>query len=115
MPEVPAVPGIAAVDSVELRARVWGYLNKVNFKEGGDVKTGQRLYQIDPAPFIAALNTATGLITGTLSYTSAGLHHAAIAVSDGTVSSAQDFDWTNFINASGVPIYTRYLVSRLKR
>src|SRR6266404_2904067 len=24
----------AAVDSVELRARVWGYLEKVNFKEG---------------------------------------------------------------------------------
>ena len=24
----------AAVDSVELRSRVWGYLDKVNFKEG---------------------------------------------------------------------------------
>ena len=43
----------------QVRARVDGIVLKREFKEGGDVKTGQRLYQIDPAPFIAALNTAT--------------------------------------------------------
>jgi membrane fusion protein (multidrug efflux system) len=32
---------------------------KREFKEGGEVETGQRLYQIDPAPYIAALNSAT--------------------------------------------------------
>ena len=36
----------AAVDSVEVRARVWGYLDKVNFKEGMPVKKGA---QIAPA------------------------------------------------------------------
>ena len=33
---------IAAVDSVEVKAHVWGYLKKVNFKEGDLVKQGRR-------------------------------------------------------------------------
>ena len=34
----------AAVDSVEVRARVWGYLDKVNFKEGALVQKGDILF-----------------------------------------------------------------------
>ena len=48
----------AAVDSVEVRARVWGYLDKVNFKEGALVKKGDVLFEIDPRPYQAALNQA---------------------------------------------------------
>src|ERR1700722_9138242 len=48
----------AAVDSVEVRARVWGYLDKVNFKEGALVKTGDVLFEIDPRPYQATLNQA---------------------------------------------------------
>ena len=43
----------AAVDSVEVRARVWGYLDKVNFKEGALVKKGDVLFEIDPRPYQA--------------------------------------------------------------
>jgi RND family efflux transporter MFP subunit len=43
----------AAVDSVEVRARVWGYLDKVNFKEGALVKKGDVLFQIDPREYQA--------------------------------------------------------------
>src|SRR6476469_2417925 len=43
----------AAVDSVEVRARVWGYLKKVNFKEGELVKKDQVLFEIDPAIYQA--------------------------------------------------------------
>src|SRR6516164_8801478 len=50
----------AAVDSVEIRARVWGYLDKVNFKEGALVKKGDLLFQIDPRTYQAALNQAEG-------------------------------------------------------
>ena len=50
----------AAVDSVELRARVWGYLDKVNFKEGALVKKGDVLFEIDPLIYRAALNQAEG-------------------------------------------------------
>src|SRR5271166_2536760 len=38
----------AAVDSVEVRAHVWGYLDRVNFKEGALVKKADVLFEIDP-------------------------------------------------------------------
>jgi RND family efflux transporter MFP subunit len=37
----------AAVDSVEVRARVWGYLDQVHFKEGALVAKGDVLFEID--------------------------------------------------------------------
>jgi membrane fusion protein (multidrug efflux system) len=43
---------------VEIRARVEGYLNSVNFTEGGFVAKGTLLYQIDPLPLQAALANA---------------------------------------------------------
>ena len=33
-----------AVDSVQVRARVWGYVDKFNFKEGMLVKKGEVLF-----------------------------------------------------------------------
>ncbi len=42
----------------QVRARVDGIVLRREFTEGADVKEGQRLYKIDPAPYIAALNTA---------------------------------------------------------
>jgi membrane fusion protein (multidrug efflux system) len=43
---------------VEVRARVSGILLKRNFTEGGNVKKGQSLYVVDPAPFQVALSRA---------------------------------------------------------
>jgi membrane fusion protein (multidrug efflux system) len=40
---------------VEIRARVEGYLESVDFREGDFVKAGDLLYQIDPKPFQAAV------------------------------------------------------------
>jgi RND family efflux transporter MFP subunit len=48
----------AAVDSVQVRARVSGYLDKINFKEGAEVKEGDVLYVIDPRPYQAVLSQA---------------------------------------------------------
>ena len=50
----------AAVDSVELRARVWGYLEKVNFQEGALVKKGDVLFEIEPRTYQAAFDQAQG-------------------------------------------------------
>jgi RND family efflux transporter MFP subunit len=50
----------AAVDSVELRARVSGYLEKVNFKEGAMVQKGDVLFEIDPRTYQAVLEHAKG-------------------------------------------------------
>jgi RND family efflux transporter MFP subunit len=47
-----------AVNAIEVRARVTGYLDKVNFKEGSDVKQGDLLFEIDPRPYQAELNRA---------------------------------------------------------
>jgi len=49
-----------AIDSVVVRARVTGYLDKVLFKEGADVQAGDLLYEIDPRPYQAALAQAEG-------------------------------------------------------
>jgi RND family efflux transporter MFP subunit len=49
---------IEAVNSVEVRARVSGYLEKVSFKAGDRVRKGDLLFQIDPKPFTAQLNYA---------------------------------------------------------
>jgi len=49
---------IEAVNSVDIRARVSGYLDKVNFKAGDKVKKGELLFLIDPKPYQAQLNYA---------------------------------------------------------
>lgn len=45
---------------VEIRARVEGYLDKINYVEGNFVEAGQLLFQLDPKPFEAALEKAKG-------------------------------------------------------
>jgi len=44
-----------AVESVEIRARVRGFLDKPRFTDGTDVKAGQELYRIDPREYEANL------------------------------------------------------------
>jgi RND family efflux transporter MFP subunit len=51
-----------AKDFVEVRARVSGYLVKVDFKEGQEVKAGAVIDQIDPRPYQAALEQAEAQI-----------------------------------------------------
>lgn len=48
----------AAVSTVDIRARVTGYLSKVYFQDGADVKEGDPLYLIDPRPYKAELDQA---------------------------------------------------------
>src|SRR5579885_1728546 len=52
----------AAVKTVEVRARVWGYLQSVNFTEGALVRKGDLLFQIDPRPYQALVNQAKAKI-----------------------------------------------------
>jgi RND family efflux transporter MFP subunit len=52
-------PGRAeAIQSIDLRARVTGYLDKVHFKEGADVKEGDVLVEIDARSYKAELARA---------------------------------------------------------
>lgn len=47
---------------IEIRARVEGFLQSVNFQEGSFVKKGDLLYTIDPQPLRAALAQAQGRV-----------------------------------------------------
>nr|WP_145346259.1 efflux RND transporter periplasmic adaptor subunit [Rosistilla ulvae] len=49
---------LEAVDFVEIRARVGGYLQSIYFDEGQVVQAGDLLFTIDPRPFQAELNSA---------------------------------------------------------
>lgn len=49
---------VTAVESVELRPRVSGYVQRVAFDEGQEVKKGDLLFVIDPRPYKAALDQA---------------------------------------------------------
>jgi multidrug efflux system membrane fusion protein len=49
---------VSAVDSVELRPRVSGYVQRVAFAEGQEVRKGELLFVIDPRPYRAALDQA---------------------------------------------------------
>lgn len=54
---------IESIESIDLRARVEGYLEKINFKEGSFVKKGQILYVIEQAPYKARVVAARAQVT----------------------------------------------------
>ena len=49
-----------AINSVDVRPRVTGYLQAIAFRDGQIVKKGQLLFVIDPRPYQAALTQARG-------------------------------------------------------
>ena len=49
---------VASINSVEVRARVTGYVDKVAYREGDSVKQGDLLFIIDPRPYRDALESA---------------------------------------------------------
>jgi multidrug efflux system membrane fusion protein len=53
---------LEAVDRVEIRSRVDGAIQSVNFREGALVKAGDLLFTIDPAPYQAAVAQAQGQV-----------------------------------------------------
>ena len=77
VPVMSELPGrLEAVRIAQVRARVAGILQKRLFTEGADVKAGQPLFQIDPATFQAALDSAQA----TLSKAEANLAQASALV-----------------------------------
>ncbi len=52
-PPAEYVGHVEAVQSVDLRARIEGFLQEIHFREGADVHVGDLLYVIEPAPYQA--------------------------------------------------------------
>ncbi len=92
---VTELPGrIEASRVAQIRARSAGILQKRLFQEGADVKAGQVLFQIDPAPYEAAAQSASA----TLAQAQANALQAATqferfsALIEANAVSKQDFD-----------------------
>ena len=55
-----ALGTVTSLATVTIRTQISGYLQKIDFKEGDDVKKGDLLAEIDPRPYEAALAQAKG-------------------------------------------------------
>jgi len=85
----------------QVRARVDGIVQKRDFTEGSEIATGELLYQIDPAPYQAALDSATASLrkaTANLASTTAQAERYKVLVTANAVSQ-QDYD--NAVAAQG--------------
>jgi RND family efflux transporter MFP subunit len=93
-----------AIDSVEVRARVSGYLDQIHFRDGQMVKQGDLLFTIDKRPFQNTLAQAQGTLAqskANLAFAEADLERAKQLVNDRTVTQ-QVFDQRTQIYRSGL-------------
>ena len=102
VPVTTELPGRTSAYLVaQVRARVDGIVLNREFKEGSDVRANQRLYQIDPAPYRAALGSATAAAqkaqAGVVSTTALAERYKILLAGDGV--SKQDYD--NAVAAQG--------------
>ncbi len=75
--------------SVEIRARVSGYLEKIRFQDGDYVKEGQLLFEIDPRPFEAIVAACKASVSEV---------EARIALAQGNMDRAQELMAANAIS-----------------
>lgn len=83
-----------AIDLVEVRARVSGYLDQIHFTDGQVVKQGDLLFTIDRRPFQTAFDQYTADLAqarATLAFAEADLNRAQQLVRDRTITE-QTFD-----------------------
>jgi len=85
---------LAAFRSADVRARVPGVLQRRLYEEGSDVRKGQALFQIDPAPLQAALAQARGALAQAQANAANSRAAAARArgLIDGKFISRSDYD-----------------------
>ena len=82
------------VNSVEMRARVSGYLDQIHFRDGQMVKQGDLLFTIDKRPFQNTVAQTQGTLAqakANLAFTEADLERAKQLVRDRTITE-QTFD-----------------------
>ena len=80
----------------QVRARVAGIVQKRLFREGSDVKAGQLLFQIDPAPYQAALDSAKAALAGA---GQPGAGHSALAERYKPLVEANAISKQEYVNA----------------
>ena len=83
-----------ATRSVQVKARVAGYLQKIAFTDGATVKKGDLLFAIDPRPYQAAVDQAAAAVTvseTTVRFASGDLERATMLQKTGNITE-QVFD-----------------------
>jgi RND family efflux transporter MFP subunit len=83
-----------AIDSVEIRARVSGYLDRIDFTDGQMVKQGDLLFTIDKRPFATTLDQARANLAqahANLAFAETDLQRGAALVKERTITE-QTFD-----------------------
>ena len=95
---------LQAVDQVEIRPRVSGYIKRVTFTEGREVRKGETLFEIDPRPYQADLDRAQAQLEQ--ARTAADLAAREVARAEKLVNvqaiSREEFDSRTSAQANGV-------------
>src|SRR5689334_3349419 len=95
---------LQAVDQVEIRPRVSGYIRHVTFTEGREVRKGETLFEIDPRPYHADLDRAQAQLEQ--ARTAADLAEREVARAEKLVNvqaiSREEFDSRTSAQANGV-------------
>ncbi|MDY6986618.1 MAG: efflux RND transporter periplasmic adaptor subunit [Thermodesulfobacteriota bacterium] len=92
-PPAEFVGRIEAVQSVDLRARVQGYLEEILFEEGAFVKAGDLLYVIEQAPYKAQVNVNKAKVAKAgATHTEAELYRKRVQAARSGAVSATDID-----------------------
>src|SRR5262245_50017331 len=95
-----------AVDSVDIRSRVAGYLDSVHFRDGAIVARGDLLFTIDRRPYQAAYDAANSQVdvaTSMLEFSQTQLDRAEQLAKTGNLSvSALDDRRREFLSAKAV-------------
>jgi len=94
---------VVAVETVDLRPRVSGYVQRVAFVEGQNVDKGDLLFVIDPRPYRAALDRALADLARAKSEAqlAAAQNARAQALVDARAISREEFETRNAANAQG--------------
>jgi RND family efflux transporter MFP subunit len=94
---------LQAVDAVEIRPRVSGYIKRVMFDEGKEVKKGEVLFEIDPRPYQAELAQAEAALEGARSAAALAQSDAARAgkLVDAQAISREEYDSRTSAEAQG--------------
>jgi membrane fusion protein (multidrug efflux system) len=88
VPITTELPGrVTACRTAEVRPQVSGIILKRLFVEGSDVRAGQQLYQIDPAPYQAAYDSAVAAEASTRA-----LYERYKPLAEANAVSKQDYD-----------------------
>jgi len=83
-----------AVNTVEVRPRVSGFIDKIHFKDGQTIKAGELLFTIDPRPFELAVESARAEVAragAQVELAATEVERARPLVKTGTVTE-RDFD-----------------------